>query len=183
LRTSSATTAKPRPLFAGAGSLNRGVEREQVGLVGDLLDQADDAADLLGPTAQDADVPRRLAHALEGGVEIAGDPLERGAAGVGLRRRFERRCLFLVEGAGEAQEGFAHAAERVAKAAQAGEHAAQHGALAAQGVGLRAQLGLLRLEVADTFLQGGVGLLEQQVLGFAGAQPVSRSGEEHRGLW
>jgi len=52
-----------------------------------------------------------------------------------------------------------------------------------KAVGLRAQLGLLRLEVADTFLQGGVGLLEQQVLGFAGAQPVSRSGEEHRGLW
>src|SRR5581483_9867485 len=33
--------------LAGAGGLDRGVEREQVGLLGDLVDQAEDLADLL----------------------------------------------------------------------------------------------------------------------------------------
>jgi hypothetical protein len=40
LRTSLATTAKPRPC-SPAGRLDRGVEREQVGLAGDFLDDAD----------------------------------------------------------------------------------------------------------------------------------------------
>ena len=46
LRTSSATTAKPRPGLAGAGGLDRGVERQQVGLLGDAGDRRDDAGDL-----------------------------------------------------------------------------------------------------------------------------------------
>ena len=33
--------------LTGAGGLDRGVEREQVGLAGDVLDRLDDAADLL----------------------------------------------------------------------------------------------------------------------------------------
>ena len=43
LRTSSATTAKPRPASPGAGGLDGGVQREEVGLVRDLLDDLEDA--------------------------------------------------------------------------------------------------------------------------------------------
>ena len=45
-RTSSATTAKPRAVLAGASGLDRGVERQQVRLLGDLGDALDDRADL-----------------------------------------------------------------------------------------------------------------------------------------
>ena len=155
--------------LARARGLDRGIESEQVGLVGDLLDQAHDATNLLGTAAEDADVPRRLAHALEHGMEVVGDAFEGAAAAVGLRCRFQRRCLLVVEGGGEAEKGFAHAAERVAEAAQAGEYAVEHGALSTQCLGLRTQPGLLRLERVDAFLQGLIGLLEKPVLGLAGA--------------
>ena len=38
--------------LAGAGRLDRGVQREQVGLVGDLLDDLEDLADLLRALAE-----------------------------------------------------------------------------------------------------------------------------------
>ena len=44
--TSFATTAKPRPGIACAHRLDRGVERQQIGLLGDRRDQAHDVADL-----------------------------------------------------------------------------------------------------------------------------------------
>ena len=43
--TSLATTAKPRPSSPGAGGLDGGVERQQVGLVGDGADDPDDVVD------------------------------------------------------------------------------------------------------------------------------------------
>jgi hypothetical protein len=33
--------------FAGHGGLNRGIQRQDVGLLGDVIDQFDDVADLL----------------------------------------------------------------------------------------------------------------------------------------
>src|SRR5690606_24276164 len=45
-------------LFAGARRLNGGVQREQIGLVGDVLDDLDNAADFLGAAAQFIDLLR-----------------------------------------------------------------------------------------------------------------------------
>jgi len=54
--TSAATTAKPRTGFAGARRLDGGVERQEVGLSGDVADQLDDGADLLRGARQRRDV-------------------------------------------------------------------------------------------------------------------------------
>ncbi len=51
-RTSSATTAKRRPCSPAAAGLDGGVERQDVGLLGDLGDQVEDAVDLLGARAR-----------------------------------------------------------------------------------------------------------------------------------
>jgi hypothetical protein len=40
------------PVLAGAGSLDGGVERQQVGLVGEVVDDLEDAADLVALLAQ-----------------------------------------------------------------------------------------------------------------------------------
>ena len=50
------------PVFAAHRRLDRRVEREQVRLVGDVLDEADDLADLLRALAQPLDLLRRLLH-------------------------------------------------------------------------------------------------------------------------
>ena len=47
-RTSEATTAKPRPEFAGPRRLDPGVQGQKVGLEGDVVDHADDAGNLFG---------------------------------------------------------------------------------------------------------------------------------------
>ena len=51
------------PLLAGAGGLDRGVQRQQVGLPGDTGDRLDDRADLLGLLGQPGD---RLGHGVRG---------------------------------------------------------------------------------------------------------------------
>jgi hypothetical protein len=45
--TSDATTANPRPGLAGARRFDRGVERQQIGLTGNVADKAHDLIDLL----------------------------------------------------------------------------------------------------------------------------------------
>ena len=50
--TSSATTAKPRPGVTGASGFDGRVEREEVGLIGDVVDELEDALDLVDPTGQ-----------------------------------------------------------------------------------------------------------------------------------
>ncbi len=52
---------------AGAGGLDRGVQRQQVGLLGDVLDDLDDLADFGGGRAQFADL----------GVAVAGQSRRR----------------------------------------------------------------------------------------------------------
>jgi hypothetical protein len=39
---------KATPGISGAGGFNAGIQRQQVGLEGNLIDDADDAADFLG---------------------------------------------------------------------------------------------------------------------------------------
>src|SRR2546426_1134120 len=55
-----------------AGGFDGGVEREQVGLIGDLLDHLQDLADLLRAAAQAGDDPGRVLHGL-GDRAHAGD--------------------------------------------------------------------------------------------------------------
>ena len=45
LRTSEATTANPSARFAGARGLDRSIERQQIGLPGDFVDNPDDVGD------------------------------------------------------------------------------------------------------------------------------------------
>ena len=63
LRTSSATTAKPRALLSGARGFDGGVEREQIGLIGYFADCLDDGGDLVGLTAEVFDDCRRGLYA------------------------------------------------------------------------------------------------------------------------
>ncbi len=53
--TSAATTAKPLPRLAGAGGLDRRVESQEVRLAGDVVDEADDLAHVLGRFLQAVD--------------------------------------------------------------------------------------------------------------------------------
>jgi len=62
LRTSAATTAKPRPLFAGARRFYCGVQRQDVGLEGNAVDHADDVGDLAGAVFDGGHGVNHLAH-------------------------------------------------------------------------------------------------------------------------
>ena len=98
-RTSEATTAKPLPASPARAASTAGVQRQQIGLEGDLVDDADDLGDLLGrpldlahrrdgvaddhrPTARRHPWRRsgiaRLARALGGLADGRGDLVERG---------------------------------------------------------------------------------------------------------
>ena len=63
-RISSATTPKGRPVLTGLRGDDGGVERQQVRLVGDLLDDVHDAANLRGARAERVHQLGRLAHRL-----------------------------------------------------------------------------------------------------------------------
>ena len=88
LRTSAATTAKPLPRLARPRRFDRGIQREQVRLLGNLVDQLENLADLLRPLAKRErpgrdrldlllHVPHRVAGLLGGrgdGTRVVGDP-------------------------------------------------------------------------------------------------------------
>ncbi len=89
--TSLATTAKPLPALAGAGRLDGGVERQQVGLAGDVVDQLDHVADLGSGAGHVLDQ-------LIGGIGLGGGVARDGACAADLggdfaaRRRQLLRC-------------------------------------------------------------------------------------------
>src|SRR5262249_27170167 len=93
--TSAATTAQPRPASA-ARRFNRGIERQQVGLAGDVLNELDDVADLLRDMGKRGNVliggigvGGSSTHHLVGLAELTADLLNRDGK---LRRG--RRCGF-----------------------------------------------------------------------------------------
>ena len=57
---------KAFPGVAGAGRLDRGVQRQELGLPGNVLDDLDDLADAVGRLAQAADLLVRVLHELGG---------------------------------------------------------------------------------------------------------------------
>ena len=73
-------------LFAGAGGLDRGVQREQVGLLGDPGDRLDDPADALRAGGELADGVRDLAGGVGDLADRVGGLLGRGDAVLGDRR-------------------------------------------------------------------------------------------------
>src|SRR5690349_14571532 len=75
--TSEATTAKPLPASPAPGGLDRGVQREQIGLPGDGGDQPDDVADLPAGLAERGDQGRG-----GGGVRAGGGRGGRGVHGL-----------------------------------------------------------------------------------------------------
>ncbi len=62
LRISSATTENPRPGLTRVGSLDGSVERQQLRLGGNLLDEVDDLEDLAGALVEQTHLRRRLPH-------------------------------------------------------------------------------------------------------------------------
>ena len=63
-RTSSATTAKPASLLAGAGGFNGGVQRQEIGLIGHFTDTDDHLANVRHPLIQPGNpLPRSLLQA------------------------------------------------------------------------------------------------------------------------
>ena len=84
-RTSSATTEKRRPSAPGRRGLDRGVERQDVGLLGDLGDQVEHPVDLLRAGAERVgavgDGADPLLHLLDAGDRL----VDRRRAGVAAR--------------------------------------------------------------------------------------------------
>ena len=71
--TSCATTAKPRPEFAGARRLDGGVQRQQIGLLRDRGDQVDHIADPQRRLRQFVDARIGDFGLIDG---LAGDPVQ-----------------------------------------------------------------------------------------------------------
>ena len=72
LRTSSATTAKPETVFAGAGRFDGGVQCQQVGLFGKIVDDFDDFADVVGAMAENVDDFRGRLNGVIGAIQAVG---------------------------------------------------------------------------------------------------------------
>ena len=69
--TSLATTAKPRPASPARGGFDGGVQRQQIRLLGDIVDQSHDVADALRLLGQAGNgVGRRLGRGDVYGPEI-----------------------------------------------------------------------------------------------------------------
>ena len=96
LRTSSATTAKPRPASPARAASDGGIEgAKQVGLVGDFLDQVDDAADLLGGRLRSDYLVHRCTGVVCQAGQLAADALH-GRVALGSKAARTHRFLFLV---------------------------------------------------------------------------------------
>src|SRR5438876_1885242 len=75
------------PVFTGAGGFDGGVQGEQIGLFGQVVDHLDDFADIVGAVAEDIDDLRRSLNGLVGPVEAIGGLLHRGDPGDDLLAR------------------------------------------------------------------------------------------------
>ena len=100
------------PLLAGSRGLDGGVEREQVGLIGDLADQLDDAADLAGPLIEFLYRSGGLAGLAGKAVEIVGDVVDRGGTVVRRIGGPGGRLLLFGKTGGEGAEGALDIAQR-----------------------------------------------------------------------
>ena len=78
---------KAPALFAGAGGFDGGVQGQQVGLLGNAADHADNAADLLGMAVQFADLAGRSFYGLGDLVHARQRFLNHAAAFAGLATR------------------------------------------------------------------------------------------------
>ena len=102
LRTSSGDDRKPRPARRRA-PLDRGVEREQVGLAGNFPDHAGDRRDLIGALRQFADALRglsdRVAILLISPVAVSTccSPVAASLAAASKRARYRSQCLDVVD--------------------------------------------------------------------------------------
>ncbi len=111
--------------LAGPRRLDGGVQRQQVGLIGDFLDELDDAADVPGPPGQALDAFARRADALDHGMQVGRDVLEGDPVGIGLGGGGEGRGRILAQLAGQAGKGQADAGQRFAEAGDVAHHAVQ----------------------------------------------------------
>ena len=71
-------------MLAGARGFDRGVERKQVGLLGEIVNHFDDLADVVGAAAENVDDFSRSLDGVAGAIESFGGLVHRGHAGLGL---------------------------------------------------------------------------------------------------
>ena len=106
------------PVLTGTRRLDGGVQRQQVGLLGDLLDQRGHAPYAVGLLLQRRKQPQGLPRALGQGLHVHHHPVEGlaavvtgGAGAAGHRRQFGGATGDLLDGAGDgahARRGLAH---------------------------------------------------------------------------
>ena len=87
-----------------AGGFDGRVERQEVGLVGDFLDQIDDATNLFGAGAQAGDFLHCAARVAGQMVQVAADGVDRVAAGAGQGSRFNAFLAFFEKIVGQLGE-------------------------------------------------------------------------------
>ena len=132
--------------LAGTRGLDRGVEREQIGLLGNRRDDADDVADVLRGLGERTDGLPRVGGTLHRGaadvgafLHLHGDRIDRGDHLVGEARRVLVHGARMIRGLRRLGRGAVHRFQRathiVGLGAQHGR-AVDHGAQAALGRGL-----------------------------------------------
>ena len=99
---------KAEAMLAGARRFDRRVEREQVGLFGEVVDHLDDLADVVGAAAEHVDNFSRRLNGVAGAVESLGGFVHRGHAGAGFFARAMGDIDEQLGGVGDALDGSDH---------------------------------------------------------------------------
>ncbi len=100
--------AEGAPVLAGLRGDDGGVERQQLRLVGDLLDDVDDAADLRGAHAERVDELGRLAHRLLDSVHALDAVVDQLLAALGGGRHGQGELVRLAGAAAHGVDAGAH---------------------------------------------------------------------------
>ena len=160
------------PLLSRARRLDRGVERQEIRLIGDLADEVDDAGDLLRPRIERADFLRRALGALGELAQALGDRLGRFAAHFGTFEGLLGGFPVFVAALRQGADTTLHLDKRGVKRLEFLAHTAHGVALPAAAIGfglgffeLAAQGGEFALLAPDLFFQGvGAGFERAQAL-------------------
>ena len=159
--------------FTRTGGFDRGVEREQVGLVGNFLDQIDDAANLLGGRLQSDHLVHRFPRVVGKLSQFAADTLY-----CSIALHCQAACahgflFFIPQAVGQHGERLLRFAERLAVAAKLLEQALLCRLLVAQRGFALLDIGRPVFSIAGSRLQLAVVFLECLDASFQGANEIA----------